>query len=390
MSLPARALALALPLLALLAAPSASAVRLKDLGYFEGVRPNQLIGYGLVVGLDGTGDSDRSTFTPQSLESLLSRLGIRVDAAQLTLRNVAAVMVTTSLPAFAKPGASLDVTVSSIGDARSLAGGTLLMTPLQGGDGQVYAVAQGALKVGTEASSAGYRSGGGKRKLNVGRVPEGALVEREVKVTLGAGGAVRFLVGRPDFQTASNVAEVVNGLTATLAAAGGAPVAAGPDAEKAARVVDSGTVAITVPEAYEEDIAAFIARLELLEVRPDTAARVVVNGRTGAVVLGGNVRLSKAAIAYEGLTVEITSSPAPDAPPAAGAPAAPGAPGAAAAAPPVSRDILPSGLQIVDEATTLAELVAGLNALGLTAQELIDILEALAAAGALHAELEVL
>ena len=403
---PLAVLLAALPLLVALAG-DAHAVRIKDIGYFEGVRPNQLIGYGLVVGLDGTGDSERSTFTPQTLETLLSRVGIRVDAAQLTLRNVAAVMVTASLPAFAKPGSTIDVTVSSIGDARSLLGGTLLMAPLSGADGQVYAVSQGQLKVGSDAvPSFSARQSSSRRKLNVGRVPDGGLVERAVPVTLGADGVLRYLLSRPDFQTAMSVSDAVNGLTSTLSTAApavpGAPASVtGPGAgggaavaERAARVVDSSTVEITVPEVYEEDISAFIARLEVLDVRPDAVARVVVNGRTGAVVLGGNVRLSRAAIAYEGLTLELAGQPLPPVEPAdaaaAGAPA-PGAPAAVTTvAPPSTREIVPSGLQIVDESTTLAELVGGLNALGVTAQELIDILEALSAAGALHAELEVL
>lgn len=405
---PLAVLLAALPLFVALAG-DAHAVRIKDIGYFEGVRPNQLIGYGLVVGLDGTGDSERSTFTPQTLETLLSRVGIRVDAAQLTLRNVAAVMVTASLPAFAKPGSTIDVTVSSIGDARSLVGGTLLMAPLSGADGQVYAVSQGQLKVGSDAvPSFSARQSSSRRKLNVGRVPDGGMVERAVPVTLGADGVLRYLLSRPDFQTAMSVSDAVNGLTSTLSAAApavpGAPASVtGPGAgggaavaERAARVVDSSTVEITVPEVYEEDISAFIARLEVLDVRPDAVARVVVNGRTGAVVLGGNVRLSRAAIAYEGLTLELAGQPLPPVEPAdaaaAGAPApAPGAPASVTTvAPPSTREIVPSGLQIVDESTTLAELVSGLNALGVTAQELIDILEALSAAGALHAELEVL
>lgn len=414
------ALVLALPFVAALAG-DARAVRVKDIGTFDGVRPNQLIGYGLVVGLDGTGDSERASFTPQTLETLLSRVGIRVDAARLTLRNVAAVMVTASLPAFAKPGATIDVTVSSIGDARSLAGGTLIMTPLNGVDGLVYAVSQGPLKVGSEAlPSVSQRQSSSRRKLNVGRIPDGGLIERAVPVVLGADGVLRFSLSHPDFQTAMSVADAVNALTPSISGpaspapgttapasvtgpggGGGTPVA-----ERTAKVVDSGSIEIAVPEVYEEDVAAFIARLEVLDVRPDSVARVVVNGRTGAVVLGGNVRLSRAAIAYEGLTLEVNGQPngpddgtEPGA--AAGGPGGAAPPGGAAGlaasvtatGPPAAtatRDIIPSGLHVVDESTTLADLVAGLNALGLTAQELIDILEALSAAGALHAELEVL
>lgn len=406
------ALPFTLAALALLVAAPADAVRVKDVGAFEGVRANQLIGYGLVVGLDGTGDTDRASFTAQSVEAMLSRMGIRVDSTQLTLRNVAAVMVTASLPAFSKPGASIDVTVSSIGDARSLAGGTLLMTPLNGADGQTYAVSQGPLKVGSDADRDPRQRSLARRRLNVGRVPSGGLVEREVPITLGADGVLRFQLSRPDFQTALSVVEAVNGQSVELASrdggaaatppAGGAPAAvttapAPPaiGAEPMARVIDSGGVEITVPEAFEEDVAAFIARVEVLEVRADSVARVIVNGRTGAVVLGGNVRLSRAAVAYDALTVEVEGPPpappegAADAPP----PPAGGAPAAVTTAPTVSfnsRQVIPSGLQIVDEAATLADLVAGLNALGLSARELIDILEALSAAGALHARLEVI
>lgn len=379
----------------------ATAARLKDLGYVDGVRPNQLIGYGLVVGLDGTGDSERAAFTPQSLEAMLSRLGVRIEKKQLLLRNIAAVMVTAELPAFAKPGVPIDVTVSSIGDARSLGGGTLLMTPLLGADGETYGTAQGPLKVGTEAeqhTGRRYR----RPKLNVGRVPGGGSVEREVQVQLGNDGVVRFMLIRPDFQTAQNVADALNGLQPGLVAdTGGAaaptslpasvtgptgpPGGGGAGTEPMARVVDSGTIEITVPEAWEERIPAFVARLEGTEVRADGVARVVVNGRTGTVVLGGQVRLSEAAIAYEGMTIEITP---PTRRAAAGAAAA-AAGTAAAPAPAPEPEEKPAGLQILTPGATLAEVVAGLNALGVSAQELVDILEALDAAGALHAKLEI-
>ena len=198
-----------------LLAGTARAVRLKDLGHFDGVRKNQLIGYGIVVGLDGTGDSDRASFTPQALEAMLSRLGVRVDKRQLALRNVAAVTVTAELPAFARPGTQLDVSVSSIGDARSLVGGTLLMTPLLGANGETYVVAQGAVSVGSETErrdvSRSFRGG-----LNAGRIARGGLVEREVPVALGNGGVLQFTLHRPDFRTAANLAEAVNRSLPTL------------------------------------------------------------------------------------------------------------------------------------------------------------------------------
>lgn len=338
---------------------SQAAVRIKDLGHFDGVRPNQLIGYGLVVGLDGTGDSDRASFTPQSLEAMLARLGVRVDKRQLMLRNVAAVSVTAELPAFARPGIVVDVNVSSIGDARSIAGGTLLMTPLVGGNGETYAVAQGPLQVGS-ASAQGQSRGSGAR-LNAGRVQSGAIVEREIPVTLGKDGALRFSIGRPDFGTAKNLAEVINRLLPPLL--GGAA----PAAELASQV-DAGTVQITVPAGWETRLSALIALIEGLEAEPDSVARIVVSSATGSVVLGGHVRLSRAAIAYEGIAVDIAEAAPPGAPRAGPAPVA---------------------FKIVDDSATLADVVRGLNSLGIKARGLIDILEALSAAGALHAQIEV-
>lgn len=366
-------------LLALLPlAPPAQAARLKDLGRFDGARKNQLIGYGLVVGLDGTGDSERASFTPQALEAMLSRLGVRVDKRQLSLRNVAAVTVTADLPAFARPGTQIDVTIGSIGDARSLVGGTLLMTPLVGANGQTYAVAQGPISVGSESERKDigrfYRGG-----LNAGRITRGALVEREVPVTLGDKGVLEFTLQRPDFRTAATIADTLNrvlpGLMPDLAAAatppatvaaGGATTPVTPPAGPPiiARPVDAGTVVLTIPPGWMDRVANFISIVEGVEVTPDAVARVVVSGSTGAVVLGGDVRLSQIAIAYEGYSIEIRD--------------------------PQEAERRPTDtLKLVNEGTTLAEVVRGLNALGVTPRQLIDILESLSRAGALHAELEV-
>lgn len=354
-----RVTALGVALILIADSSAEAAVRIKDLGHFDGVRPNQLIGYGLVVGLDGTGDSDRASFTPQSLEAMLARLGVRVDKRQLMLRNVAAVSVTAELPAFARPGVVVDANVSSIGDARSIAGGTLLMTPLVGGNGETYAVAQGPLQVGS-ASREGQSRGSGAG-LNAGRVQSGAIVEREIPVTLGKGGALRFSIRRPDFGTARSLAEVINRLLPPLL--GGAA----PAAELASQV-DAGTVQITVPAGWETRLGALIALVEGLEAEPDSVARVIVSRATGSVVLGGQVRLSRAAIAYEGIAVDIAEA----------APAAPVRPGQE-----------PVAFKIVDDGATLADVVRGLNALGVKARGLIDILQALSAAGALHAQIEV-
>jgi len=370
-----RSLAMIVALAVSLAASGAHAVRVKDLGHFDGVRKNQLIGYGLVVGLDGTGDTEQAGFSAQSLEAMLSRLGVRVEKGQLLLRNVAAVTVTAELPPFARPGITIDVQVSSIGNARSLVGGTLLMSPLRGANGETYALAQGPVMVGSEAER-GQGNRGSRGRLNVGRVPAGAMVEREVKVTLGANGVLRFMLAKPDFRTALNLAEAVNRAlagTATVAApppAGpGAPPPAAPGTAPAtplARPIDAGDVEIAVPTDWVDRMAAFIATVEGIEVTPDGLARVVVSGTTGAVVLGGEVRLSKVAIAYDGVSLEVLSEDRP------------------AARPPTDT------LKVIEQGATLADVVRGLNKLGVSARGLVDILQALAAAGALHAELEVI
>ncbi|PIE17287.1 MAG: flagellar biosynthesis protein FlgA [Proteobacteria bacterium] len=332
----------------------AHASRLKDIGHFDGVRANFLSGFGVVVGLPGTGDSQRSAFTPQALESMLSRTSVRVDRSLLTLRNAAAVMVTAELPPFAQPGASIDVTVSSVGDARSLSGGTLLLTALSpGGGNKVFAFAQGPLKVGSSAHPGGASRSSGRDATNVGRIIGGARVELAVPIQLGEDGLLMFRINRPDFGTATNIAEAVN--TAASTFGGGADTA---------QVIDAGTVSIQMPDAYTAGVASFIGEIERLPVVPDQIAKVVVNKQTGAVVMGSAVRLSEAAIAYEGLTLEIFNPEANAGPP---------------------KDTL----KLVPEASTLADVVTGLNALGLTASELVDVLEAMAAAGAIQGRLEV-
>ena len=354
-----------------IAAP-AHAVRVKDLGHFDGVRKNQLIGYGLVVGLDGTGDTDQAGFSAQSLEAMLSRLGVRVEKQQLLLRNVAAVTVTAELPSFAKPGTTIDVQVSSIGNARSLVGGTLLMSPLKGANGETYALAQGPVMVGSEKEH-GERYYGPREGLNVGRIINGGMVERDVPVVLGDKGLLRFMLSKPDFKTAANLAAGINGVIGRLTSAGTAvapvvpPTAPTvvPTTGDAARALDAGTIEITVPAGWTDRIPALIAELEAVDVKPDALAKVVVSGSTVAVVLGGEVRLSQVAIAYDGVSLEIRNFDQPQTPPT-------------------------DTLKVVDEGATLADVVRGLNRLGVTARGLVDILQALAASGALHADLEVM
>lgn len=350
----------------------ALAVRVKDLGHFDGVRKNQLIGYGLVVGLDGTGDTEQAGFSAQSLEAMLSRLGVRVEKQQLLLRNVAAVTITAELPSFAKPGTTIDVQVSSIGNARSLVGGTLLMSPLKGANGETYALAQGPVMVGSEKEH-GERFYGPREGLNVGRIIGGGMVERDVAVVLGDKGLLRFMLSKPDFKTAANLAAGINGVIGRLTSAGTAvapvvpptpPTVVAP-AGDAAKALDAGTVEITVPAGWTDRIPALIAELEAVDVKPDALAKVVVSGSTGAVVLGGEVRLSQVAIAYDGVSLEIRNFDQPQTPPT-------------------------DTLKVVDEGATLADVVRGLNRLGVTARGLVDILQALAASGALHADLEVM
>lgn len=342
-----------LVLVSVMAAPSAQAVRLKDIAFVDGVRPNQLIGYGLVVGLDGTGDNQRVSFTTQSLTAMLSRAGIRVDPDRLNLQNIAAVMVTATLPSSAQAGSAIDVLVSAIGTARSLEGGTLLLTPLKGVDRQVYGMAQGALQVGATGQ---VGTNGTRRRVihkNVGRVPGGGLVERVVPVSLGDGQTLLIRLRRPDFTTAKGIADELNKAAGSLGSPG----------VQIARAAGAGTVEVTIPAARRTSVAAFIAGLEAIQVTPDAVARVVLNGRTGTVVMGRNVQIESTAVAHGGLSVEVRG----------------GRDGAAQQA----------GITAVGGGANLAAVVRALNALGATPDDLVTILQAMRAAGALHAEIEV-
>lgn len=353
---------------ALAAAPHpARAARVKELADVVGVRENALFGYGLVIGLAGTGDSERVLFTQQSIAGMLGRLGIRIDPKDVRSRNVAAVMVTAKLPPFARPGSRIDVAVSSMGNARSIAGGVLLVTPLTGGDGRVYAVAQGPLQVaGYEAGTAGASVR--KNTPTSGRVPGGATVERAVEATLGAG-PLTLALRRPDLTTASRIAAAVNGKL-------GAGVA---------KALDPAAVELTVPEAQKDDPVGFLAQIEALEVQADQRARVVVSERTGTLVAGEGVRIRPVAIAHGGLSVRVQRDPVFSQPNAfaGGATreasvdttrASEGAPGAIA---------LPA-------TATVEELAKALGTLGATPRDLVSILQAIASAGALDGELEVL
>ncbi len=355
-----------------LAAPSAEATRIKDVADFEGVRDNMLVGYGLVVGLDGTGDSlNKAVFTKESFIAMLDRLGVRAREEALDSKNIAAVMVTTNLPAFARAGSRIDVSISAIGDASSLRGGTLLVTPMMGADGSAYAVAQGPVAIG------GFSAGGAATTVTQGvptsgRIASGAIVEQEVPFKLDGMKSIRLALKNPDFTTSQRIAKAINNNLGS----------------NVAQSSDSGTVELTTPPSYENNVAQLITQIEQLSVTPDAPARVVIDENTGVVVIGDNVRISRVAIAQGNLTIRVTETPQVS---------QPGAFSEVGQTTVVDRtqvDVLDSGkekkLAIVNGGVSLQELVTGLNALGIGPRDMISILQAIKAAGALQADIEVM
>lgn len=343
--------------------------RLKDIAVVQGVRGNQLVGYGLVVGLDGTGDGTGAAFTPQSVASMLQRFGVTVPPGTLKVKNVAAVMVTANLAAYAHNGSNIDITVSSLGDAKSLQGGTLLQTPLQAANGQVYAVAQGAVSVG------GFLVGGGgggsvsKNHVTAGRIPGGALVEQDVPTTLaGTPNSLLISLNTPDFTTAAHVAQAVRQQL--------------PPGATGARALDAATVKIDFTPGA--DAVSLIAALEDTPVQTDEIARIVINERTGTVVMGSQVVVSACAVAHGSLTVQIGNNPIISQP-------APLSGGQTVVAPRKNIKVQEGAQRLIPipNSTTLDKVVASLNALGVTPRDLIAILQAMKEAGALHAEIEV-
>lgn len=364
--------------------------RIKELTEVKGVRTNQLVGYGLVVGLSGTGDGKDSQFTFQSLGSLLERMGVTVDPKNVEkIENVAAVMVTADLPAFAKVGSTLDVTVSSIGDAESLTGGTLLVTPLKGADGKVYVVAQGPVSTGGFAVS-GKAAKVTKNFPTVGRIVGGGIIENEIPYAFVKNGAVSFSLTNPDFTNATRIVKSIN--TAMKG--------------RLARALDAGTIEVEIPKEYSGYTIELVAMIEQLEIDPDKSSKVVINERTGTVVIGENVRISTVAIAHGNLSIEIkensnVSQPMPFAPaPAAGARPTTSEDGSTITAPGgntvvtsdtnISVEEEKSKLFLVKQSVTIADVVRGLNALGVSPRDLMTIFQALRAAGALEAKLEVM
>jgi flagellar P-ring protein precursor FlgI len=340
--------------------------RIKDIADFEGVRENQLVGYGLVVGLAGTGDSLRnSPFTRQSLTAMLERLGVAAEG-NVNTRNVAAVMVTANLPAFASQGSRIDVTVSALGDARSLAGGQLLVTSLVGADQQVYAVAQGPIAVG--GFSAEGDAGSVSRGVpTAGRIASGALVERELMFDIANQNTLRLALRNPDFTTAQRMAAAIN-------------EAVGPGA---AAALNPGAVLLARPEGHLGDMVDLVARVESLEVDVDLPARIVIDEASGVIVMGENVRVSTVAIAQGALTIAISESPQVSQP-------SPFGQGETTVVPRTDITVQEEqgGLAVIRGGVALSELVEGLNALGVSPRDMISILQALKAAGAIQAEIE--
>ena len=346
----------------------AHAVRIKDIMDIEGVRKNQLVGYGLVVGLNGTGDGNKSEFTVQSMASMLEKMGITVNAKDIKVDNVAAVMVTADLPPFARVGSKIDVLVSSIGDADNLQGGTLLFTPLKAADGKVYAVAQGPVSTG------GFSSGGegGKVQKNfptVGRVVGGAMIEREILSNFNQKRTLSLTLHNPDFTTAFRVAEAIN---AALY-------------EQIAKTPDAGTVQVRISEKYSGNIVGLVTLIEGLDVTPDTTSKIVINERTGTVVMGDNVRISTIAVAHGNLSIQIKESEDVSQP-------LPFSQGETVVTPETEMSIEEekNKLFLVESGVTIGEVVRALNALGVSPRDLIAIFQAIKAAGALQAELEII
>lgn len=328
---------------------AAVAVRVKDLTRVDGVRNNQLMGYGLVTGLEGTGDGTRSLFTLQSIANMLQRFGVAINPSSIRVNNVAAVLVTVTLPPYVRSGDRLDVEVSSIGDAQNLQGGVLLQTPMMGADGKVYAAAQGNLTIG------GFnpKTGGGAQRIQrnhpmVATVPNGAIVEKDVTSEINVkDGGIRLLLNAPDFVTASR-------LTATINQTFSSPIA---------QAQDPQAVFIKLPEKFVNDPVTFLAVLQDLEIEPDLPARIVVNERTGTIIMGENVRVSKVAVSHGNLSVNVKDQQNPDAP--------------------VNNEKVVN----LQDGVSVNDIVKALNALGATPRDIISILQAMRSAGALFAEI---
>ena len=343
------------------------ASRVKDLTLVEGGRDNQIVGYGIVVGLAGDGDSNAAT-TLRSVSNILQRYGLSVGATDIKAKNAAAVMITADIGAFLKPGARIDVNVASMGDAKSLQGGVLLQTPLTGADGRTYAVAQGPVAIGGFLGGAGGAGGATVQKNHptVGSVSSGAIVEREIPATFVRDNVVRLLLHNPDFTSAARMADAINAKWQTSAMA-----------------VDAATIAITLPENFRGRDVAFLAELGQVEAAPDTLARIVINERTGTIVATSTVRLSQVAIAHGSLTITVTSNVGVSQP----GPFSSGGQTTAVQSTQTNVNETKGGFQIINEPPTIERLAAALNALGVSTREMMAIFQSLKRSGALQAEL---
>ena len=351
------------------AVPAAATSRIKDLANIEGVRQNQLVGYGLVVGLNGTGDTlNNIPFTKQSLQAMLERMGVNIRGATIRTGNVAAVMVTGNLPPFGTQGTRMDVTVSSLGDAKNLQGGTLLVTPLLGADGNVYAVAQGSVAIG------GFQAEGEAAKIvrgvpTVGRIANGAIIEREIEFALNRLPNVRLALRNADFTTAKRIASAVNDYLGA----------------KSAEPIDPSTVQLSIPPEFKGNVVAFLTEIEQLQVEPDIAAKIVIDERSGIIVMGRDVRVATVAVAQGNLTVTISESPQVSQP-------NPLSRGRTVVTPNSRVGVTEDGKKfaLVRDGVSLQQLVDGLNGLGIGPRDLIGILQAIKAAGAIEADIEVM
>lgn len=351
------------------AADSAAASRIRDLAKIQGVRDNQLVGYGLVVGLDGTGDKSGTGFTLRSMSTMLEAMGVTVRPEDMSVKNVAAVLVTATLPAFTREGSAIDVIVSSLGDAKSLKGGMLIQTPLRAADGRVYAVAQGPLSLG----GFGAEGAGGTKEttnhLTVARIPNGATVEREVTVEFTRGGRFELILNEPDFTTASRMADAIRDRLG----------------DEAAELLDAGTILVSSPDTTREGSMRFLAQIEDLSVVPVVPARVVINERTGTIVAGGEIVIQPVAIAHGNLNIRVDGFTGVSQPPAFSG-------GTTALVQSSDVGVQSGGGQftVLNQGTTLNEIARALNVMGVTSRDMIAIFQAIKEAGALQAELVVL
>ncbi|MCL2261052.1 MAG: flagellar basal body P-ring protein FlgI [Fibromonadales bacterium] len=358
-------IAAAICILLAIMASKANAARVKDMATLEGVSEQQLVGYGLVVGLAGTGDGTNTQFTIQSVANMLQKMGIVVNPNEVRLRNVAAVMVTATLPAFVKPGKKIDVSISSMGDARSLEGGTLLMTPLQGSDGEYYAQAQGSVNIGGISSKSGRNSFKKGHALS-GTLPNGAVVYKEIESANLKTGELRWVLSDPDFTSAVAMANAINQAFPNSAIA-----------------EDASTILVNVPQSMRNDYMSFIARAESAEFDPNTNARVVLNEKTGTVVSGANVQISEIAVSHGSITVQVANAQTAPVTPLFGQAAIMNNQQINVQEPRTETRVIPS-------VNNVGQLAQALNTLGVAPRDIISIFQAIKRAGALHAELVVM